>query len=62
MAEPVSAHIVSTPEPGREYSAADSDNSTAPWVKLSRNSGKADINDGHITDAGFEDSPPWRQV
>jgi hypothetical protein len=62
MPEPVSDHITTTPNADAPYSAVDSDRSTEPWRKLTMNSGKADIHDGHITAAGFEDSPPWRQV
>lgn len=62
MPEPVSDHIVTTPNADATYSAVDSDRSAEPWHKLSANSGKADLHTGQVTDAGFEDSPPWRQV
>jgi hypothetical protein len=61
MAEPVSDHVVSTPEPGPRYDAGDSSDSAAPWHKLTSNSGPADLHTGRVH-GDFEDSPPWRQV
>lgn len=60
MAEPVSDHVVSTPEPGPRYDAT-SPSAAAPWKKMDATSGPADIHDGHVT-GEFQDSPPWRQV
>jgi hypothetical protein len=62
MAQPVSAHIVSTPSSqGQPYDPVDSDDNTSPWVKLEGNAGPADIHSGRVH-GEFPDSGVWKQV
>jgi hypothetical protein len=62
MAQPVSAHVISTPAfPGQPYNPVDNDDTTSPWVKLEQNAGPADIHSGRVS-GEFPDSGVWEQV
>lgn len=60
MPQPVSSPITSTPSvPAQPYDPVAED--TAPWVKLERNAGPANISTGRVT-GEFPDDGQWRQT